>query len=544
MQIKSDVLVIGGGIAGLTFALRMAEKSRVTLLMKDDFIYSSTQYAQGGINAVLSGEDSFESHIQDTLDCGYGICDEQVVRKVVNEGPAIIDELMSYGVEFTLGDTGEQLELHREGGHAHNRVVHAKDATGAEIMRALSLAVENHPGIECYKRQMAIDLIMKHQPGCRSLNDKTRVLGAYVLDVDTHKVDVFLAPVVYLATGGVGKVYPFTSNPHTATGDGIVMAYRAGIDVVNMEFTQFHPTLLYHPDERAFLISEAVRGEGGILRNIHGEAFMKRYHPDLLDLAPRDVVARAIDAEIKIAGHPCVYLDVTHLSKEHIVHHFPTIYHKLLELDIDITRQSIPVTPGAHYCCGGLRVNEFGQTDCFGLFAGGECTYTGLHGSNRLASNSLLEAAAYAKFSSLYLLEHLEEYTEDSIDVAPWVYHNYSDEYEESLVNPLWYEVRHFMWNYVGIIRTDKRLSRAMRRIEFLRKEIENSYWDFKISKDLVELRNISVIAELIIRSAMNRKESRGLHYNVDHPDDLPKFKNETCLSLSRQGLFREFRNK
>jgi len=538
MERTSDVLIIGGGIAGLTFALRLADHTKIHLLMKDEFKYSSTQQAQGGINAVLSKEDSFESHIEDTLNCGYGLCDKEVVKSVVESGPDTIKELIDYGVQFTKNQIG--LELHREGGHAHNRVVHAKDATGAEIMRALTKAAESHPNITFFKKMMAIDLIFQYQAGNNSLNEHTRVLGAYALDTETNKVDVFLAPVVYLATGGIGKVYPYTSNPHTATGDGIVMAYRAGLEVVNMEFTQFHPTLLFHPKERSFLITEAVRGEGGILKNIKGEAFMSQYHPKLRELAPRDVVARAIDAEIKKTGHPCVYLDVTHLPSHHVKDHFPTIYEKLLALDIDITSEPIPVTPGAHYACGGLRVDRNGQTGCHGLFSGGECTYTGLHGANRLASNSLLEAAVYAKLSSIYVLEHLNEYQfKQHPDVAPWVYHNYSDEYEESLVNPLWIEVRHFMWNYVGIIRTDKRLSRATRRIESLRKEIEDSYWNFRISKDLVELRNISVIAELIIRSAIFRKESRGLHYNADHPLPEQEFKLDTRLSLAQQGLFR-----
>jgi len=535
---KSEVLIIGGGISGLTFALRMARETKINLLMKDDFIYSSTQQAQGGINAVLSKEDSFQSHIDDTLKCGYGLCDEAIVRTVVEAGPDTINELISYGVEFTKNPVG--LELHREGGHAHNRVVHAKDATGAEIMRALTESAKNHPNITIFPYHMAIDLIFHYPAGCHTLNEKTRVMGAYVLNTKTNKVNAFLAPIVYLATGGVGKVYPFTSNPHTATGDGIVMAYRAGLEIVNMEFTQFHPTLLFHPDERSFLISEAVRGEGGILRNSDGQAFMEKYDSVRKELAPRDVVARAIDSEIKKTGHPCVYLDVTHLPAAHVKDHFPTIYEKLLGLGIDITIDPIPVTPGAHYSCGGLRVDANGQTACKGLFAGGECTHTGLHGANRLASNSLLEAAVYAKLSSNFILDHLEDFRViPEIEVAPWVYHDYSDAYEECLVNPLWYEVRHFMWNYVGIIRTDKRLDRANRRIRFLRQEIEDSYWNFKISKDLVELRNISVIAELIIRSAMFRKESRGLHFNVDHPEPSPGFECETVISRSRKPLFR-----
>lgn len=534
---KSDFLVIGGGISGLMFALKAAEVGKVNLLMKGEFEQSSTNYAQGGINAVLGPLDSFESHVQDTLDCGYGLCDERVVRQVVEQGPDTIEKLIALGVDFT--HHGDELSLHREGGHAHNRVVHAKDATGAAIMAALKQQVLDHPNIEVFKWHMAIDLILSYQTGGKTINKSTRTVGAYALRTKEGRVCAFVASLTYLATGGIGKVYPYTSNPRTATGDGIAMAYRAGIEVVNMEFIQFHPTLLFHHKENTFLITEAVRGEGGILRNAEGVAFMASYH-ERKDLAPRDVVARAIDAEMKRSGHHCAYLDVTHLGKEHIVEHFPNIYNRLLSLGIDISKEYIPVVPGAHYCCGGLRVDEYGRTSCKGLFAGGECTHTGLHGANRLASNSLLEAAVYALNSFEFLQKNRDtEMMEPPTDIAPWVYHNYSDEYEESLVSPLWKEVRQFMWNYVGIIRTDKRLNRAMRRIEFLRSEIESSYWDFRISADLVELRNISIVAEIIIRSASMRKETRGLHYNADHPNMHNSKTGETIVSLQKQGLFR-----
>ncbi len=533
----SDFLVIGGGIAGLLFALDAAELGKVNLLMKAGFEECSTQYAQGGINAVFSPEDSFASHIEDTLECGYGICDEAVVRHIVENGPAMVQRLIQLGVEFT--HKGDDLSLHREGGHAHNRVVHAKDATGAAIMAALVAKVQSHPRITVYANHMAVDLILSFQTGGKAINDATRVVGVYALQSPEGLVSAFVASLTYLATGGIGKVYPYTSNPRTATGDGIAMAYRAGIEVVNMEFIQFHPTLLFHHKENSFLISEAVRGEGGILRNGKGETFMARYH-ERLELAPRDVVARAIDAEMKRLGDPCAYLDVTHLGYEHIVEHFPNIYHKLLSLGIDITREMIPVVPGAHYCCGGLRVDIHGQTSCSGLFAGGECTYTGLHGANRLASNSLLEAAVCAVSSVAYIQANRETLlTPPTTDIAPWVYHDYSDEYEASLVGPLWREVRQFMWNYVGIIRTDKRLERAIRRIEFLRQEIESSYWNFRITQDLVELRNISIVAELIIRSACLRKETRGLHFNADHAQALESEAHETVISLQKQGLFR-----
>lgn len=534
---ESDFLVIGGGIAGLTFALRAAKLGKVNLILKDEFQLSSTQYAQGGINAVLGSDDSFASHEQDTLKCGYGLCDEEVVKQVVALGPEVIGELIAYGVDFTRTERG--LSLHREGGHTHNRVVHAKDATGAAIMKALVDQVKRNPGIHIFKRFMAIDLIFSYQTGGKSINEKTRAVGAYVLKTESRKVTAFVASLTYLATGGTGKVYPYSSNPATATGDGIAMAYRAGIEVVNMEFIQFHPTILYHHKLTSFLITEAVRGEGGILLNIHGKAFMKDYH-ERRELAPRDVVARAIDSEIKKTAASHVYLDVTHLGAAHVTDHFPNIYQKLLGLGIDITREPIPVVPGAHYCCGGPRVDPHGRTSCAGLFAGGECSYTGLHGANRLASNSLLEAAVYAKSSFDYIQGRVEqEMVRPSTAIAPWVYHDYSDIYEESLVSPLWQEVRQFMWNYVGIVRTDKRLARAMRRIAFLREEIESSYWNFHISQDLVELRNISIIAELIIRSSCMRKESRGLHYNADHPETDPAQAHETVISMQKHGLFR-----
>jgi L-aspartate oxidase len=507
------------------------------VLLKDAFKESSTEYAQGGINAVIGPEDSFASHIEDTLAFGYGLCEEDVVRRVVERGPEIIDELITLGVDFTR--TPDGLSLHREGGHAHNRVVHAKDATGSAIMKALVARARAEPNIHVFQHHMAIDLILDYQTGGKTINARTRAIGAYVLETEQRRVSAFVASTIYLATGGIGKVYPYTSNPKTATGDGIVMAFRAGIEVVNMEFIQFHPTLLYNTHLTNFLITEAVRGEGGILRDIHGRAFMADYH-DKRELAPRDVVARAIDNEIKSGGASFVHLDLTHLGADHITDHFPNIHQTLLSLGTDITREPIPVVPAAHYNCGGLRVDRYGRTSCPGLFAGGECAYTGLHGANRLASNSLLEAAAYALESFEFIAANRDELLEPpTSDIAPWVYHDYSDEYEESLVGPLWREMRQFMWNYVGIVRTDKRLDRAMRRIEFLREEIQSSYWNFRISKDLVELRNISIIAELIIRSASLRKESRGLHYNVDHPETDPGQARETTLNVQKQGLFR-----
>jgi len=535
--LKTDFLVIGGGIAGLSFALKAAEMGQVNLILKDGFEQCSTQYAQGGINAVMDPSDSYKAHCGDTERCGYGLCEHEVVQNVVARGPEVIQELIDYGVDFTRTQQG--LSLHREGGHSFNRVVHSKDATGAAIMSALIARVREEPRIQVLENHMAVDLILDNQTGGKSINPNTRCVGAYVLRTETSKVCALVASVTYLATGGIGKVYPFTSNPATASGDGIAMAYRAGIEVCNMEFIQFHPTLLFHHQLNSFLITEAVRGEGGILRNLDGHAFMAEYS-DQKDLAPRDVVARAIDSEIKKSGGTHVWLDVTHLGRDHVVHHFPNIYEKLMGLGIDIAKEYIPVVPAAHYLCGGLRVDGHGRTHCKGLFAGGECCYTGLHGANRLASNSLLEAAVYATASIEYLRDHLQvEMVAPTIEIAPWVYHDYSDDYEESLVGPLWHEVRNFMGNYVGIIRTDKRLARAMSRIRFLREEIESSYWDFRISKDLIELRNISIIAELIIRSACERKETRGLHFNVDHAETRPEFAQATGISLQKHGLFR-----
>lgn len=535
--IRSDYLVVGGGIAGLSFALRTADHGSVNLLLKDEFSVSSTQYAQGGINAVLGQNDSFEAHIKDTTDCGYGLCHNEVVELVVRAGPDMITDLASFGVGFTR-KSGEY-SLHREGGHQHNRVVHSKDATGAEIMRALVERVQQHPNIQIFPNHLAIDLIICHEPGARTLTPGAQAVGAYVLDAGTDRVHAFSAKITYLATGGIGKVYPYTSNPRTATGDGIVMAYRAGLEVVNMEFIQFHPTLLYHHAEHKFLISEALRGQGGILRTFDGNAFMAQYHPQLKDLAPRDVVARAIDAELKKSGSDCAFLDMTHLPAGEIVEHFPTIYEKLQTLDIDMTREPIPVVPAAHYACGGVKVDIHGRASCRGLLVGGECSFTGLHGANRLASNSLLEAAVFARQSAAYVRASRDHDAHPVTEVADWVYHNYSDEHEESLVNPLWSEVKSFMWNYVGIVRSDKRLQRAMRRIKSLRQEIEDSYWNFRISQDMVELRNISVIAELVIRSSSLRAESRGLNFNIDHPDTDPSFAKDTVISRSKHGLFR-----
>lgn len=528
---RSNFLVIGGGIAGLSFALRVASFGKVSIIIKDDLQTCSSNLAQGGINAALSPEDSAQSHIDDTIQCGYGLCYPDIVQMVVEGAPQAIDELSAYGVEFTKSANGEDYQLHREGGHSHNRVVHYYDSTGAAIMQALFARVQEHPNITVLTQHMAIDLIVVHPAGTKSINRKSRTIGAYVLNTNTNKVSAMLAPIVYLASGGVGKIYPYTTNPNTATGDGIVMAFRAGVEIVNMEFIQFHPTLLFHPKNPSFLISEAVRGEGGILRNSNGEEFMQKYHPQKRELAPRDVVARAIDSEIKRTGSNCCYLDISHIGKDNIIKHFPKIYQTLNELGIDISKEAIPVVPGAHYCCGGVRINKNGQTILNGLFAGGECAFSGINGANRLASNSLLEAAVFASVSAKFISEQKDLYQNiPDNEVADWVYHNYSDADEHSLISPLWREMRQFMWNYVGIIRSDKRLTRALMRIKYLRKEIEDSYWNFSICRDLVELRNIAHVAEIVIQSALSRKESRGLHYNIDHLETLDEYAKDTII--------------
>lgn len=528
--IKSDFLVIGGGIAGLVFALQAAQMGKVNLIVKEDFEASSTQYAQGGINAVLDEADSFEQHFHDTLECGHELCDKRVVERIVEQGPEVIQQLIDYGVNFTKRKTGE-LSLRQEGGHSQKRVVHVDDATGAAIMEALKSAAHEHKNITIYTYHMAVDLILSFQAGAKRINEHTRSLGAYVLDIKKEKVHPFLAPITYLATGGIGKVYPFTSNPHTATGDGIVMAYRAGVEIANMEFIQFHPTLLFHQQKSNFLISETLRGHGGILKNTHGDAFMQNYAPKKADLAPRDIVAQAIDMEMKKTNKPHVYLDISHLPAEKSQKYFPNIYQTLIELGIDMTTQPIPVLPGAHYVCGGIKVDSHGETNCQGLFAGGECSFTGFHGANRLASNSLLEGVVCALFASEHIQKNKSKYFNHDIPtVAPWIDHNFYDSYEMSLIHPLWREMRQFMWNYVGITRTDKRLERAIRRIQLLQQEIQDYYWNFKLSKDLIELRNISIVSELIIRSAYLRKESRGLHNNVDHPHMDPKQVHNTYL--------------
>jgi L-aspartate oxidase len=524
-----DILVIGSGASGLSLALRLADHARVAVISKTALTESNTLYAQGGISAVLDAEDSIESHIQDTLIAGAGLCDPDIVRLVVSHGKECIDWLLERGVPFTEVESengGHQLHLTREGGHTHRRVVHAADATGLAVEISLEQHTRAHPNIEVFEHHNAIDLITARKLGA----DEQRVLGAYVLDNRQHKVKTFRARHVVLASGGAGKVYLYTSNPDIATGDGIAIAWRAGARIANMEFIQFHPTCLFHPHARSFLISEAVRGEGGKLILGDGSPFMQRFDPRG-ELAPRDVVARAIDHEMKRLGADCVFLDISHQSAEFIKSHFPTIYARCLEFNIDITRQPIPVVPAAHYTCGGILTDRDARTDIPGLYAVGEVACTGLHGANRMASNSLLECLVFAKQAAEDILRNLPNQSIPP-ELPEWDESQVTDSDEEVVVAHNWDEIRRFMWDYVGIVRTDKRLQRALRRVELLKQEIADYYGHFRVTGDLLELRNLAIVAELIIRSALRRKESRGLHFTLNYPGlDTGKPPENTVLS-------------
>ena len=519
---RTDVLVIGSGAAGLATALHLADHAKVTVLSKDALRGGSTNRAQGGVAAVTAPDDSFEAHVADTMAAGAGLCAAPAVRMAVERAPQAIDHIIGLGLGFDREHNAPHLT--REGGHSHRRVLHVADATGAAIAKTLIEQATRHPNIEIASGRVAIDLITAAKLGSRP----NRNLGAFVYDLESDAVDVFEADFVVLATGGASKAYLYTSNPDGATGDGIAMAWRAGCRVANMEFNQFHPTCLYHPASAqepgrgSFLISEAVRGEGGRLLLPDGTRFMPRFD-DRAELASRDIVARAIDHEMKRLGADCVYLDISHKSADFTAKHFPTIHGRCLELGIDITREPIPVVPAAHYTCGGVIVDLNSRADVPGLYAVGETAYTGLHGANRLASNSLLECLVFAETAAHDILGSRDGSPRPVGPVPPdWDESRVSDSDEQVVLSHNWTELRRFMWDYVGIVRTNKRLERAQRRIDLLRREIHDYYARHRVSADLIELRNLVHVAELIVRSAMMRKESRGLHYTLDYPRQLP----------------------
>jgi L-aspartate oxidase len=511
-----DVLVIGSGAAGLTLALSLAKDARVAVLSKNAINQGSTWFAQGGIAAVLDDQDSIDAHVADTLIAGAGLCHEDAVRFTVENSKAAIQWLIDQGVNFTKENVNGDYHLTKEGGHSHRRIIHSADATGQAVHSTLIDQVHQQPNIDIFENHVAINLISQADTDSRKL----RCTGAYVLDSKSDDIHVFQAKVVVLATGGASKVYLYSSNPDSASGDGIAMAWRAGCRVANMEFNQFHPTCLYHPRAKNFLITEALRGEGAYLRLPSGERFMPRFD-EREELAPRDIVARAIDHEIKRLGCDFVYLDISHKSPEFISDHFPTVKARCLEFGIDITKEPIPVVPAAHYTCGGVLVDKDGQTDLQHLYAIGETSFTGLHGANRMASNSLLECIVYAKSAAQHILAKLDKIT--TPDTSPqWDASRVRDSDEDVVISHNWDELRRFMWDYVGIVRTHKRLERATHRIKLLQKEIAEYYSNYNVSSDLIELRNLATVAELIIRSAHERKESRGLHYTPEYPEKSP----------------------
>jgi L-aspartate oxidase len=522
-----DVLIIGSGAAGLSLALHLGPALEIAVVSKRELAEGSTLYAQGGISAVLDAADSVESHVQDTLDAGGGLCDPEVVRLVVEHGPDSIHWLLERGVQFTRAEgtpQGGAYHLTREGGHSHRRVIHAADATGRAVETTLEAAVRASPNLVLFENHIAVDLITARRLG----RPENRCLGAYLLHKASGQVEALRARFVVLASGGASKVYLYTSNPDVATGDGIAMAWRAGCRVGNMEFMQFHPTCLYHPQAKTFLITEALRGEGGRLLLPSGERFMRRFDPRG-ELAPRDIVARAIDHEMKRLGADCVFLDISHKPADFIRSHFPTIHSQCAAYGIDITRQPIPVVPAAHYTCGGIVTDGRARTDVGGLYAVGEAAYTGLHGANRMASNSLLECLVFAQLAARDILAQQADAPQPP-PLPPWDESRVTDSDEEVVVSHNWDELRRFMWDYVGIVRTNKRLARAKRRIGLLRREILEYYGNFRVSNDLLELRNLVDVADLIVTSAQRRKESRGLHHTLDFPRADPFQQQPTLL--------------
>ncbi len=515
-QYQHDVLIIGSGASGLSLALQLAGSGniKIAVLSKAAISEGATFYAQGGISAVLDNQDSIESHVDDTLVAGSGLCDPDIVKFVVENGKESIRWLIDIGVKFTRSadPDANEFHLHKEGGHSHRRIIHSADSTGKAVESTLVSRVRSNANIDLFEFQTAVDLILANRIGMAT----NRCLGAYVYDQKMDKVNVYRAKTVVLATGGAGKVYLYTSNPDICTGDGIAMAWRAGCRIANMEFIQFHPTCLYHPDAKSFLISEALRGEGAKLLQPDRTPFMQRYD-SRGELAPRDVVARAIDHEMKRLGADCMYLDISHQSIDFIIEHFPTIYARCLQHGIDISKVPIPVVPAAHYTCGGVVIDRHGQTDVDGLYAIGEVSCSGLHGANRMASNSLLECVVFAHSAYKDIRKKLAG-IDLPAELPPWDETKVTDSDEDVVVAHNWDEIRRFMWDYVGIVRSGKRLKRAQNRIRLLQGEIEEYYSHFRLTNDLIELRNLAVVAELIIECAMARKESRGLHYSLDYP--------------------------
>ena len=533
MIYTTDFLVIGSGISGLSFALKASTLGKVTIVTKKEKVDTATNLAQGGIAAVLSKDDSFDLHIQDTLKSGAGLCNEEIVRLVVENGPDRIRELISLGIHFQSSNQDpSMLDLGMEGGHSARRIAHAYDLTGREIEHGLLRAVEKNPDITVLEDHLAVDLLIASKTAFAETHESDRCLGAYVIDRRDDTISTYQARVTILCTGGTGKVYLYTTNPDIATGDGIAMAFRAGAKVANLEFVQFHPTCLFHPKAKNFLISEAVRGEGGRLIDERGNTFMEKYDPRR-DLATRDTVARAIDAEMKASGDHCVYLDITHKPADFIKNRFPNIYRNCLSFGIDITTEPIPVVPAAHYMCGGVVSDDHGRTNIENLYAFGETACTGLHGSNRLASNSLLEAVVFAHQAYLKCRSDWNRISEKQMpDVSGWKAGEASSIEECILISHNWDQIRRLMWNYVGIVRTEKRLLLVQKRLAPILQEVRQHFYNFHLTPDLIELRNIALIAELIVTSALKRKESRGLHYLVDYPepDDI-NYKKDTVLS-------------
>ena len=525
-----DVLIIGSGAAGLTSALQLDKNLNIALISKSSLQGGASWLAQGGIAAVFDENDSADAHVEDTLVAGAGLCHEESVRFVVENGPEAVSWLIEQGVTFTRESNQQNYHLTQEGGHSHRRILHTADATGKEVTGTLVDQAIAAPNIDIFEHHCAVDLVTQADKNSR----KIRCTGAYLLDIQTSVISLFQAKSVILASGGASKAYLYTSNPDGASGDGIAMAWRKGCRVANLEFNQFHPTCLYHPKAKSFLITEALRGEGAILRLPNGSAFMKNFHPDA-ELAPRDVVARAIDHEMKRLGSDCLYLDISHQSAEFITEHFPTVYKQCLQYGIDITTDPIPVVPAAHYTCGGIMVSNDGQTDLLNLYAIGENAFTGLHGANRMASNSLLECLVYAQGAARKINQQVGQIPVPDF-IPEWDESRVGHSDEDVVISHNWDELRHFMWDYVGIVRTDKRLARAQHRIKLLQKEIQEYYSNCLITRDLLELRNLATVSELIIRCAMQRKESRGLHFTLDYPELSPIARDTVMVPINYAG--------